>query len=61
MVAKKADKPEEAEVVEEKPARDPSECVVENDGPHVGKAGGVNGAVCSRHAMHYDRNGRRRA
>lgn len=58
MVAKKADKPEEPEAVEV--VRDPSVCVVDDGTPHVGKAGGVNGAVCSRHAMHYDRHGRRR-
>jgi hypothetical protein len=40
---------------EKKPA---DQCVVDDGTPHMGRA--VNGKVCSAHAIHYDRNGKRR-
>jgi hypothetical protein len=35
-------------------------CVVDDGTPHVGRAGGVNGRVCSAHAVHYRSDGTRR-
>jgi len=39
---------------------DPTVCVVDDGTAHVGRAGGVNGRVCSAHAVHYRSDGTRR-
>ncbi len=39
---------------------DPTVCVVDDGTAHVGRAGGVNGRVCSAHAVHYRSDGARR-
>ena len=47
-----------AMVTEEPVLVEPGACVVDDGTPHTGRA--VNGMVCSQHAIHYDRLGRRR-
>src|SRR5262245_21021333 len=50
----------DADETEAEPAEveaDPSGCVVDDGRPHVGRAGGINGLVCSAHAVHFRSDG----
>jgi hypothetical protein len=58
MTTKPREKTDVEPVVEKPAPRPAGQCVVDDGTPHVGRA--VNGLVCSRHAMLYDSQGRKR-